>query len=141
MGLLDQVVGALGGGKSGVQSGGMQSGGIQSLLLQQLITMLSQPGALAKLTSAFQQQGLGNILQSWLGTATNLPISPAQVTQVLGADTVSEMAGKAGVAVPEAASTIASLLPQVIDKISPSGEVPAAGELPGLLGSVSKLFS
>jgi uncharacterized protein YidB (DUF937 family) len=129
MGLFDQVVGAVGGGK-----------GLQAVLLQQLVAMLSQPGALAKLTSAFQQQGLSNILQSWLGTDANLPISPAQVTQVLGSNTLSEMAGKAGVAVPEAASTIASLLPQVIDQISPSGQAPAAGELHGLLGAVGKLF-
>jgi uncharacterized protein YidB (DUF937 family) len=129
MGFLDQVVGAVGG-----------KGTMQTLLLQQLITMLSQPGALAKLTSAFQQRGLGNILQSWLGTGVNLPISAAQVTQVLGAGTVNDMATKAGVAAPEAASTLASLLPQVIDKISPSGQAPGAGELPGLLGAVGKLF-
>lgn len=131
MGFLDQVVGAVAGGGKGT---------LQSMLLQQLIAMLSQPGALAKLTSAFQQHGLGSILQSWLGTGTNLPISPAQLTQVLGASTVNEMAGKAGMAAPEAASTLATLLPQVIDKISPSGQAPAAGELSGLLGAVGKLF-
>ena len=130
MGLLDQVVGAVGGGK----------GTLQALLMQQLISMLSQPGALGRLTSAFQQHGLANILQSWLGTGTNLPISPAQLTQVLGAGAVNDMAGKAGVAAPEAASTLAALLPQVIDKISPSGQAPAAGELPSLLGAVGKLF-
>lgn len=130
MGLLDQVVGAVGGGK----------GGLQAVLMQQLVAMLSQPGAFAKLTGAFQEQGLGNILQSWLGKGANLPISPAQVTQVLGANTVNDMAGKAGVAAPEAASTLAGLLPQVIDKISPGGQAPAAGELPGLLGAVGKLL-
>ena len=132
MGLLDQVVGAV-----GAVGGGK---GLQAVLLQQLIAMLSQPGALAKLTDAFQKQGLGNILQSWLGTGTNLPISPAQVAQVLGSNTLSDMASKAGVAVPEASNMIASLLPQVIDKISPSGQAPAAGDLHGLLGAVGKLF-
>lgn len=131
MGILDQVVGAV---------GGAGKGGIQALLLQQLIAMLSQPGALAKLTSAFQQHGLANVLQSWLGTGTNLPISPAQVQQVLGGSTVSDMASKVGIAAPEAASTIASLLPQVIDKISPNGQAPAANELGGLLSTVGKLF-
>jgi uncharacterized protein YidB (DUF937 family) len=131
MGLLDQVVGAIGGAKSG---------GIQALLLQQLIAMLSQPGALAKLTNAFQQHGLGNLLQSWIGTGTNLPISAAQVQQVLGLGTVTDMASKAGVAAPEAASMIASLLPQVIDKVSPSGQAPAESNLGGLLGAVGKLL-
>jgi uncharacterized protein YidB (DUF937 family) len=130
MGILDQVTGALGGGK----------GGIQALLLQQLIAMLSQPGALAKLTSAFQQHGLGNILQSWIGTETNLPISPTQVQQVLGASTVNDMAGEAGVAAPEAAGIIARLLPQVIDRISPSGQAPVGNDMGKLLGAVGKLL-
>src|SRR5262245_59859930 len=132
MSLLDQVAGALGGGKTG--------GGVQAILLQQLISMLSQPGALQKLTAAFQQHGLGNIVQSWLGTGQNQPISPAQVTQVLGNNTVAEMAKKAGIGAPDAASALSGLLPQVIDKISPGGKAPSAGELGGLLSSVGKLF-
>lgn len=131
MGILDQVTGAL---------GGAGKGGVQAILLQQLISMLSQPGALGKLTSAFQQHGLGNILESWLGTGSNLPISPAQVQQVLGANALGDIAKKAGVAAPEAASLVSSLLPQVIDKISPGGKAPAAGDLGGLLSSVGKLL-
>jgi uncharacterized protein YidB (DUF937 family) len=131
MGILDQVVGAVGGAKGG---------GVQALLLQQLIAMLSQPGALAKLTAAFQQQGLAGVLQSWLGTGANLPISADQVQQVLGSGTLGAMASKAGVAAPEAATVIAKLLPQVIDKISPSGQAPADNNIGSLLGAVGKLL-
>jgi uncharacterized protein YidB (DUF937 family) len=131
MGILDQVTGAL---------GGAGKGGVQAILIQQLISMLSQPGALAKITSAFQQNGMGNILESWLGSGNNLPISASQVQQVLGANTLGDMAKKAGVATPEAASLVSSLLPQVIDKISPGGKTPAAGDLGGLLSSVGKLL-
>ena len=131
MGLLDQVTGAIGGGKGG---------GIQAILLQQVVAYLSKPGALGQLTNAFQQNGLGNILQSWLGSGANLPISPAQVQQVLGSNVLADMAGKAGVAVPDAADALSSLLPQVVDKISPEGTAPAANELGSLLSSVGKLF-
>lgn len=130
MGILDQVVGAVAGGK----------GGAQTILLQQVIAYLGQPGALAKLTGAFQQQGLGNILTSWLGAGQNLPISGAQVQQVLGSDVVGSMATKAGLAPPEAGNLLASLLPQVIDQISPAGQAPASGDLGGLLSSVGKLL-
>jgi uncharacterized protein YidB (DUF937 family) len=132
MSLLDQVTGALGGGKGG--------GGVQAVLLQQLISMLSQPGALAKLTDAFQSAGLGSVLESWLGKGQNLPISALQVTQVLGNNTIAEMAKKAGIGAPDAANALSGLLPQVIDKISPGGAAPGAGELGGLLSSVGKLF-
>ena len=131
MGLLDQVTGAIGGAKGG---------GLQAILIQQLIGYLSKPGALGQLTNAFQQNGLGNILQSWLGTGANLPISPAQVEQVLGSNVVADMASKAGVAAPEAANALSSLLPQVVDKISPGGQAPAANDIGGLLSSVGKLL-
>ncbi len=134
MGLLDQVAGAIGGNLGGGK------GGVQAILLQQLIALLSKPGALSNLTAAFQQQGLGNVLQSWLGTGQNLPISGAQVQQVLGAGTIGEMAKQAGIAVPDAANTLASLLPQVIDKISPNGQAPAGNDLGSVLSSVGKLF-
>ena len=71
---------------------------------------------------------------------SNLPISPTQVQQVLGANTLGDMAKKAGVAAPEAASIVSGMLPQVIDKISPGGKAPAGGDLGGLLASVGKML-
>lgn len=135
MGLLDQVTGALGGAL-----GGAKGGGVNAILLQQLASMLSKPGALNNLTSAFQQNGLGDILQSWIGTGQNLPISGEQVQQVLGAGTLGEIAQKAGIGAPEAATKLSGLLPQVVDKISPDGKEPGANDLGGLLASVGKLL-
>jgi uncharacterized protein YidB (DUF937 family) len=131
MGLLDQVTGAL---------GGAGKGGAQAVLMQQLVSVLSQPGSLSKLTSSFQQNGMGNIVQSWLSTGENLPISGTQLQQVLGPDTLNTVASKAGVAAPEAANLLSGMLPQVIDKISPDGKAPDSNQLGGLLSSVGKLF-
>jgi uncharacterized protein YidB (DUF937 family) len=135
MGLLDQVGGALGGALSG--AGG---GGAQAVLLQQVVAMLSKPGALQNLMGAFQNAGLGNILQSWLGTGANLPIDASQITKVLGSGTVSDLAQKAGISEGETASTLSSLLPQVVDKISPDGAVPSQAQLGGLLSSLGKML-
>lgn len=135
MGLLDQVVGAaLGGGAAA------KGGGLNAVLLQQLVGMLSKPGALDQLMAAFQQQGLGNVLQSWLGTGPNLPISPSQVQQVFGDGALSALAKGAGIGVPETANVLSGLLPQVVDKISPGGKAPSANDLGGLLASVGKLL-
>ena len=109
-------------------------------LLQQLIAMLSKPGAVAELTSKFQSAGLGNILQSWIGTGQNLPISADQVRQVLGAGTVTDLAKKAGIGESETTGALASLLPQVIDKLSPGGKVPGGNDLGGALASLGKLL-
>jgi uncharacterized protein YidB (DUF937 family) len=134
MGLLDQVGGALGGAL------GQGGGGVKAILLQQLVAMLSKPGALQQLMGSFKGAGLENILQSWVGTGQNLPISGDQVKQVLGSGKVAELAQHAGVGESEASNVLAGLLPQVIDKITPGGNVPAQGELGNLMGSLGKLF-
>jgi uncharacterized protein YidB (DUF937 family) len=131
MGLLDQIGGALGQGKGA---------GVNALLLQQLIAMLSKPGALSNLTSAFQGAGLGNILQSWIGTGQNLPISTDQVRKVLGSGVVADLAKKAGIGESETTSALAGLLPQVIDKVTPGGNVPGQNDLSGALSSLGKLL-
>lgn len=135
MGVLDKLGGALGG-----VLGQGKNAGVSAVLLQQLVAMLSKPGALANITSAFQSAGLGNILQSWIGTGQNLPISADQVTKVLGAGTIGDLAKKAGIGEAETSSALAGLLPQVIDKISPSGKVPAQNDLGGALASLGKLL-
>jgi uncharacterized protein YidB (DUF937 family) len=140
MGLLDQIGGALGGALGQGQAGKAAGGGLVAALLPQLISMLSQPGAMGNLTNAFQNAGLGNVLQSWLGTGQNLPISGDQVRQVLGSGTVANLAKGAGVGESEASGAIASLLPQVMDKLSPGGNLPSQGDLGSALSSLSKLI-
>jgi uncharacterized protein YidB (DUF937 family) len=135
MGVLDQFGGAV-----GSVLGQGKGAGVSAVLLQQLIAMLSKPGALADLTGKFQSAGLGNILQSWIGTGQNLPISADQVGKVLGAGTVADLAKKAGIGEKETTGALASLLPQVIDKISPGGKVPGANDLGGALASLGKLL-
>jgi uncharacterized protein YidB (DUF937 family) len=135
MSLLDQF-----GGAAGNVLGQGKGGGVSAVLLQQLIAMLSTPGALAEITTKFQSAGLGNILQSWIGTGQNLPISADQVSKVLGAGTVADLAKKAGVGESETTSALASLLPQVIDKLSPGGKVLGANDLGGTLASLGKLL-
>ena len=59
---------------------------------------------------------------------------------MLGSDTVAELAKKAGIGEQETTGALASLLPQVIDKISPGGKVPAVNDLGGALSSLGKLL-
>lgn len=135
MGLMDQLGSAVAGA-----TGQGAGGGVKALLLQQLISMMSKPGAMDSVLGAFKSAGLGNILQSWIGTGQNLPISADQVRAVLGKGTVSELAQGAGVGEPEAANALTSLLPQVIDKLTPEGAVPSQLNLGGLASSLGKLL-
>ena len=135
MGVLDQL-----GGTLGNVLGQGKGAGVSAVLLQQLIAMLSKPGALASLTNAFQSAGLSNVLQSWIGSGQNLPISADQIRQVLGSGTVADLAKKAGIGESETSGALASLLPQVIDKVTPGGNVPAQHDLGGALASLGKLL-
>lgn len=99
-------------------------------------------GGLAGLVGAFQKQGLGDMVSSWISTGPNPPLSSSQLTSVLGQETLGQFAGKAGVPVGQAGSLLASLLPAAIDHLTPEGRLPDANaleqSLSSLLGGLTK---
>jgi uncharacterized protein YidB (DUF937 family) len=130
MGLFDELGKAVGGAVGG--AGGPSAGGSQAALLQALMGLL-QGGGLQALLQSFQQKGLGDVVASWIGTGANLPISAEQVTQVLGHDTLARLAGQAGLDPKAAAGQLSSILPGLVDRLSPGGTLPDAGALQGAL--------
>jgi len=86
--------------------------------------VIAKHGGLQGLVNQFQQQGLGATVSSWVGTGPNQPITPAEVHQVVGTDTVNDLAAKAGISVPELLSRLSSVLPQAVDKLTPAGTLP-----------------
>jgi uncharacterized protein YidB (DUF937 family) len=146
MGLLDSVVGALG----QAQGGGT---GAQPDLLQAVIAMLANGqgggqagglGGLAGLVQQLQQAGLGDIVDSWVSTGQNLPVAPDQLGAALGGDAVSGLSRQLGVPGDDVLGQLAQLLPQVVDTLTPGGQLPqgqAGGlggteDLAGLLGGL-----
>ncbi len=122
MGLMDQLGQAVG-GMMGGQSG-------QNPLLQAITGLLGKDsgiGGLAGLVQAFQKNGLGELVNSWVGTGQNLPATPSQIEQGLGSDLLKQLAGKAGLSSGAASSQLAGLLPDLIDKLTPNGKVEAGG--------------
>jgi uncharacterized protein YidB (DUF937 family) len=81
------------------------------------------------LVDRFHEQGLGSVVSSWIGTGQNLPISADQIKSVLGNEQVQAIAQKAGISTDSVAANLATLLPQVIDKLTPNGEVPEGSTL------------
>jgi uncharacterized protein YidB (DUF937 family) len=94
-------------------------------LATNLLQMIqNQPGGLQGLVQSFHDKGLGGIASSWVGTGQNLPISSDQIHQVLGSDKVKQLAAAAGISPDVAGSAIAQLLPTLVDKLTPNGQVP-----------------
>ena len=131
MGLLDTVIGALGGG-------GQAGGGGQSALLNIVMGMLANRsggqqggvglgGGLGDLMAKFQQGGMGDVMSSWIGSGQNMPISGDQLSNVLGPDMLGKIASQLGISHGEAAGQLSQVLPQVVDKLTPNGQVPEGG--------------
>ena len=85
------------------------------------------PGGLGEILDAFRRSGLGDRADSWVGTGPNKPISAEDIERTLGIDRVSEAARQAGVQPREAANGMAVGLPELIDKLTPKGQVPQGG--------------
>jgi len=131
MGLLDSVLGSL-------SQGGSGSGG--NPLLDTVLSMVNNPdtGGLAGLLQKFQEHGLGNVADSWVSTGKNLPISGDQIQEALGSGALGDIASKLGLSTGDVSSQLADLLPGVVDKLTPNGQVPDMGSLGDLLGSLTK---
>ena len=92
-----------------------------------LLGQNSSVGGLAGLVQAFQKNGLGDVVNSWVSAGKNLPVTPNQIKQDLGGDLLSKLASKAGVSADAASSQLSSLLPDVIDTLTPNGKIEAGG--------------
>ena len=122
MGLFDELVGAV--------TGNTGPGG-QGNLLNGVLGMLSQTdtGGLAGIIAQFKDGGLGHIIDSWVSTGQNLPVSADQLQQALGSERISQLAQQTGIPADSLSQQLTQLLPQVIDKLTPNGAVPEGGLL------------
>jgi uncharacterized protein YidB (DUF937 family) len=112
-------------------------------ILQAAIALLSTKdssvggsGGLGSLASAFQGKGLEDVFSSWVSTGANKSISASQLENVLGKDVLGQFAKKAGIGSGEAGSVLASLLPELVNQVTPKGKVPETSSLEGALGSI-----
>ena len=138
MGLLDDVIGAALGSKPG--SG--PSSPIATALMALLASRMSAPassqgslpglgslGGLAGLIEQFRNNGLEDAINSWIGTGQNQPISPGDLHRVLGRETVDQLSQQTGLAHGDLLSQLSNILPGVIDRLTPNGQVPASADL------------
>ena len=131
MGLFDSIAGQILG----------KSGG-QNTLLNSVMSMLGNQnaGGLAGLVDQFKEKGLGDIVSSWVSTGTNLPITPEQIQQGLGSDTIAKLASQAGISPELVSSHLSQLLPKVVDKLTPDGNIPQGDILSKGMGLLKDLM-
>ena len=89
----------------------------------------NHPGGLNGLINAFHTNGFGALMNSWTSTGENLPATGEQMQQVLGSEKVQAIAQQLGISPEVAKSTLAQMLPVVIDKLTPNGTIPTQSNL------------
>jgi len=130
MGILDTVLGVIKSQAANNAAPGTAVDG-DNHLLESVIGMLTDPqsGGLSGLVEKVAAGGLGDQVASWVGTGNNIPITAEQIQEVLGSSFVQGLAQKMGINSADVAGILASLLPQVVDKLTPDGQVPANNQL------------
>ena len=139
MGLLDDVIGAALGSQPSAKSG---SGSLLSspiaMALMALLASKMAPGAgaqqsagggLGALQAQLRQGGLEQAVNSWICTGANKAVSPSQLHQALGQDTVEDLAEQTGLPHDDLLAQLSKILPGVVDKLTPNGQLPSQSEL------------
>lgn len=134
---LGDVLGGLLGGAGG-NSG---AGGVGAVLGGVLAGGAGGAGGLGSLLEQFQRAGFGEQVSSWVGGGQNLPISPAAIAQVFGGEALAQVAQQAGVSETEASEGLSQLLPEVVDRVTPDGQVPNLEQLAASAVALTRQFS
>lgn len=139
---LDKLSRGLGSAGSGGGTDATEtSGGVQ------LASALEAQGGIDGLLEKLRGAGLGDQVDSWIGTGANQPLDPQQLKAAIGDDGAQRLAGATGLDLSALLPMLAAFLPQIIDMLTPDGNVPAGGlngaagsgglpDLGGLLGGV-----
>jgi uncharacterized protein YidB (DUF937 family) len=146
---LDDILGGLMGGKGG--SGGLEDvlgglmggrgggggGGTMGALMPVLAGLLAS-GGLSRILGGLKANGLSAQADSWVGTGANEPVSGKDIEQAAGREQIQQVAQQLGVSESQAAEVVAQALPEVVDKVSPEGELPPEQDLDAAFDKLAK---
>lgn len=124
MGLLDMVTSMVGGGGGQADPKASVTGG----LLEEL---QNRPGGVGGVMQSFQANGLGGLVQQWMGGQT-APAEPSQVEQGLGGTGIIDaIAQRTGLSPAMVKVGLAVAVPVLIHHFASNGHVDAQGQQTG----------
>ncbi|MBW4018411.1 DUF937 domain-containing protein [Moraxella osloensis] len=160
-GVLGQVLGSvLGGGMGGGLGSGMgnnvgmnqfpqsQSGfGGKGILMAALLPIalmfIQRNGGLSGAFNKIQNMGFGHQANSWMSAdQSNQPLDPNDINQLFDNNELAQVAAQTGVDQSEVRQSMAELLPQLFDSLTPNGdtqtESQANNEISDILAQLGK---
>jgi nucleoid-associated protein YgaU len=123
MGLLDELVGALGAGAGRSDQ--------TTALVRAVVESLTQgeDDGVDGLSRRFEQGGAADVISSWIGTGSNRSIGADDLTRILRGSPIEQAPQRAGIGGAAGAAILAKLLPMLIDRLTPQGRVPDRASL------------
>jgi len=106
-------------------------GSSQNPLMDIVLGLITNPqaGGLQGLIQTFKEKGLGDAVSSWISTGENQPVSGEQIQHALGGNLIQQIAEELGSSKSEVSGSLANLLPEIINKLTPNGSLPESDQL------------
>jgi uncharacterized protein YidB (DUF937 family) len=98
-----------------------EGAGNKAGLLQLVLSAIKENGGLNSVIQQLRARGMGTEADSWIGTGSNAVADLQKLINLLNSPIVASIASKLGLDTGKASSAIASILPEVIDKLTPQG--------------------
>ena len=86
-------------------------------------------GGLSDLIGKLTAGGAAPQVNSWIGPGQNQPIQPGQLGGALGQNVLNELSQRTGMSQQELLSQLATVLPQIINHLTPNGRMPTLADL------------
>src|SRR5262245_25590926 len=128
MGILDSIKNVAGGGGDSGDAG-------LGKMFDQAKGLLNKNG-LDGLLDRLNAGGLTDKVKGWVSTGPNPEMTEADVDKTFSDQEITEVANNAGVSKDEAKTGLAAMIPNLIDKLTPNGNVPGKDQISGLMDKI-----
>jgi len=86
-------------------------------------------GGLTDLIGKLSAGGVAPQVNSWVGHGPNEPVPPGQLGSALGQNVLAELSQRTGMSQQELLNQLATVLPQIINHLTPNGRMPTLADL------------
>ena len=113
--------------------------GTVSRLLSELLGLISNKeyGGFTGFLTAFQNNGLGDAVDSWVGEGTNTAVTEGEVEKALGNDILTSLASGVGIGRETILPALTGMIPLVVDRLTPDGGLPSEESLMATIAGFS----
>ena len=143
-GILGSVLGGLGGGQQNQapQANGFNASSLLIAVVPLILGWIQSNGGLQGALAKLQGAGLGNQVQRWVNPSQgNSNVDLQQIQSLFNGQEIEQVAQQAQVPTTEVYGAISTVLPQIIDSLTPQGDATDHGEANSDIQNVMNMVS